>query len=105
MANAALLSTLVLYMTIIIAVIVAGGTIVGSIAFWRTQSGAAKTFSLLLQRASALQMLAIFLIILAACALRILDLINSEAVATLLSGIAGYVLGGTGRTKQGEEEK
>lgn len=105
MANAALLSTLVLYLTIIIAVIVTGGTIVGSIAFWRTQQGAAKTFSLLLQRASALQMLAVILIILAACALRTLDLINSEAVVTLLSGIAGYVLGGSARTKQGEEEK
>ena len=105
MTNGAVLSTLALYLTIIIAIIVAGGTVVGSIAFWRTQQGAAKTFSLLLQRANALQMLAVLLIILAAFALRILELINAEGVVSLLSGIAGYVLGGTGRTKQGEEEK
>lgn len=80
-----------------------GATIVGSIAFWRTEKGGARTFSLLLQRANALQMLTVMLIVVAACALRILDSINSEAVVSLLSGVAGFVLGGTSRVKQGEE--
>lgn len=77
------------YLLYIVVTIVSGATIVGAIAFWRTQKGAAKTFSLLLQRASALQMLAVILIILAATALRILDLINPEAVVSILSGVAG----------------
>ena len=92
-------------LTCIVVAIVVGATVVGSIAFWRTETGGAKTFSLLLQRASALQMLAVILIILTAATLRILNLIESGAVVSLLSGIAGFVVGGTGRTKQGEEEK
>jgi hypothetical protein len=103
MKNAELLIQLSLYVTIIIAVLAAGATIVGSIVFWRTQQGAADAFSLLLRRANALQMLTVILIILAAFALRILDLIGPEAVVTLFSGIAGYVLGGTGRAKQGQK--
>ena len=100
-----ILPTLAEYLTWIIIAIVAGATIVGSIAFFRTEKGAAKTFSLLLQRASALQMLAVILIILTAATLRILNLIESGAVVSILSGIAGYVLGGTTKARQGDEER
>jgi len=87
-----------------VGIVVLGATVVGSIAFWKTQGGAAVTFSLLLRRASALQMLAVVLIILSAVALRILDLIQPEAIVSILSGIAGYVLAGVSRVNQGAEE-
>jgi hypothetical protein len=102
---ASTLTVLAKYFTWIVVAIVVGTTIVGGIAFGRTETGAAKTFSLLLQRASALQMLAVILIILTAATLRILNLIGSDSIVSILSGIARYVLGGTSRTKQGDEEK
>jgi hypothetical protein len=59
---------------------------------------------MLIQRANVIQMLAVVLIILAACGLRIMDKINAEAVVSILSGVAGYVLGGSSRNQQGKEE-
>ena len=73
--NADLVKTLAMWLTLIVLIVVAGLTIMGSIAFWNTETGGAKTFSLLLQRAAALQMLTILVIVLAATALRVLDLI------------------------------
>jgi hypothetical protein len=93
------LITLALYATIMVAVIVLGTTIVGGIAFWRSKQGQARTFSLLLQRANALQMLAVILIIVAAVVLRMANAINSEAIVSILSGVAGYVLGGVTKSK------
>src|SRR5262249_49817367 len=101
--NPALLSTLALYATITVGMITLCTAIVGSIAFWRPQRGAAKTFGLLLERAKVFQMLAVFLIIVAACALRLADSISSEGVISLLSGVAGYVLGGTACRKEKRE--
>ncbi len=45
-------------------------------------------------------MLAVVMIIMAAVGLRLLDKITPEAVVSMLSGIAGYVLGGVSRTSQ-----
>lgn len=104
-SNFELLSNLAFYFTIIAVALSACGTIVGSIAFWRAGAGQAKTFSLLLQRSQALQMATVILIILGACALRIVELISSEAIVSILSGIAGYVLGGRSLFPAKEEEK
>ena len=98
-ANQTILIALAMYLTIIIGIIVLGGTIIGSIAFFKTRGGAARTFSLLMQRASALQMLAVVMIILSSVALRILELIEAQAIVSILSGIAGYVLAGVSRVK------
>ena len=100
-----IVSTLALYATIVVVTITLCTTLVGGIAFWRTHSGAAKTFSLLLRRANALQMLAVILIIVAAVALRMTNGISAEAVVSLLSGIAGYVLGGIAKPKDQEEDE
>jgi hypothetical protein len=101
-----ILPTVALYFTFVVGMIVTGATIVGGIAFWRTEKDSGKTFSLLIQRfgANFIQMLAVVLIILAACALRIMDKVSAEAVVSILSGVAGYVLGGSTRTRQGVEE-
>jgi hypothetical protein len=93
------LPTLALYATLIVLIVTSGVAFVGYIAFRKTETGGAKTFSLLLERSNALQMLTVILIVLAACMLRLIDMINSEAVITLLSGVAGYVLGGARREK------
>ena len=100
-----ILTTLALYATIMVVAITLCTTIVGGIAFWKTQVGAARTFSLLLERANALQMLAVILIIVAAVALRLQDAINPEAVVSILSGVAGYVLGGVAVSKHKWDEK
>ena len=96
--------TIVFYVAIVTCVMVVGATIIGGIAFWKSDKGAARTFSILVQRANVVQMLAVVLIILAACGLRIMDKINAEAVVSILSGVAGYVLGGSSRSQQGKEE-
>jgi len=89
----AVVSALGFYFAIAVGLVVLGGTIVGSIAFWRAAEGQARTFSMLLQRANALQILTAILIVIAACALIITGDIQEEAVVSILSGVAGYVLG------------
>jgi hypothetical protein len=73
--------------------------LVGAIAFYKGKD-TAQEFTLLVQRANITQMVAIVLIILAAAGLRILDKISAEAVVSILSGVAGYVLGAVARTWQ-----
>jgi len=58
----------------------------------------------LVQRANALQMATVVLIILGACSLRNINSISAEAVVSVLSGVAGYVLGGTSRSPGKPEE-
>jgi hypothetical protein len=98
--DATALPNLALYGTIVGALVVIGLTVMGSIAFWKTEKDPAASFSLLIQRANITQMLAVVMIIMAAVGLRLLDKINAEAVVSLLSGIAGYVLGGVNRGQQ-----
>jgi hypothetical protein len=80
------------YATVLIAVFLVALTVIASIAFWK---GEAKTFTTVVLNSYPLQMLTICLIIFAATALRMLELIQTEAIVSILSGIAGYVLGGT----------
>lgn len=94
-ANEAMIATLALYLTIAVGIIMLGATIVGSIAFWRAAKGQAKTFSMMFQRANVLQVLTAILVVLVACLLRMLNEITAEAVVGILSGVAGYVLGGS----------
>ncbi len=99
------LTALAFYATIMVIAVVLCTAIVGGIAFWRAEQGQAKTFSLLLQRANALQMLAVILIIVSAVVLRIGNGISAEAVVSILSSVAGYVLGGvTSRTPEPKTE-
>ena len=72
--------------------------IVGGIAFKRAERGAAKTFSLLFERAQALKMSAVILIVLSSVVLGLLHVIDSNGIVGILSGIAGYVLGGLERS-------
>jgi multisubunit Na+/H+ antiporter MnhG subunit len=68
-------------------------SILGAIAFFKTQNGAAKSFSLLIHRSNALQLLTVLIIIITAFVLTVLDKIDSQAIVSILSSIAAYVLG------------
>ncbi len=105
-ADFELVTRLGIYLTIIVVAVCVSGTIIWSIAFWRGGTGQANTLGLLLQRSQALQMATVILIILGACVLRIINSISSEAVVSILSGVAGYVLGGKTLVpdKKNEEE-
>jgi hypothetical protein len=91
-----LIPKLALYVSIVSAIAVIGIAVTGAIAAWK---GTGESFGTILQRANIVQMLTIVTIIIAACTLRVVDKIDSEAVVSILSGIAGYVLGGTGRSQ------
>ena len=95
------LADVALYATICLVVICTGLTIVGGIAFYRASAGQDKTFSLLIQRAGALQLVTVLTIVVGACLLTVLGKISSEGIVSILSGIAGYVLGGLSRSGQG----
>lgn len=87
---------------VVTGIIMVGGTIIGSVAFWRAGSGTAKTFSLLIQRGNLLKLLTVLCIVIAATMLAILGKIPSEGITAILSGIAGYVLGGIGKSSSGK---
>jgi len=74
-------------------------TIVISIVFWRTKDNAATSFVSLAQNANILQLATVLVILAAVYCLRTLDDISAEAATTVLSGIAGYVLGGIAGSK------
>lgn len=93
------------YSTICVVVIAVCVTIVFAIAFYRSSPGQAKIFSDLMQRAGALQLVTVFSIIVGACFLTIIGRITSEGIVSILSGVAGYVLGGLQKTQQGRADE
>ncbi len=99
------LAQVALYGTICVVTIVSGLTIVGAIAFYQAGAGQAKTFTLLIQRAGALQLITVLTIVIGACLLTVLGKINSEGIVSILSGIAGYVLGGLSKSEPEKPEK
>lgn len=93
------------YATACVGLVVGGITIIGGIAFYRAQQGTARTFSLLIQRADATRLIAVMAIVVAAFVLAMLDKINATGVVSILSGIAGYVLGGANATSGRDGDK
>ena len=87
-----------------VGIVTFGVTILGGIAFWRTQSGGAKTFSLLVQRADATRLVTVLVIVAAAFVLALIGRVEAGAVVSILSGIAGYVLGGANAARANQEK-
>lgn len=83
-----------------IGIVTAGFTILGSVAFWRTRSGGARSFTLLLQRGNALRLLTVITIVIAVALLALIGILDGSAAAAILSSIVGYVLGGLERDKE-----
>jgi hypothetical protein len=83
-------------------------TSIAVIAFRRALVGPgnnpAVTFSHLFERAKGLQMITVILIVLAAAFLALIHIIDANGVVGILSGIAGYVLGGIQREPKKEQE-
>lgn len=75
---------------------IACGTIavVGGIAFYRSDQGAANSFSRIIKGSGILEIVTVILVAAATSNLRVLDKISSEATIGIFSGIVGYVLGG-----------
>jgi len=90
---------LTFYTLIGISVLIACSTIVQSIIVWRTTKGAPKNYSEIFDQDAALKMVTVGMIIVGACFLAVLGKIGSDAVAAILSGIVGYVLGGSRKSK------
>ncbi len=76
-------------------------TILGVVAFRR---GCADTFSLLLERSGALKVITVGWIVIATTFLGLAGVFKEAAVVAILSGTAGYVLGGVekNRNRRGE---
>lgn len=74
--------------------------IMGSIAFWKTEKGAAKSFGLMFQRGNFLRISTVVLVVVAVIFLGTIGTIQENGIVAILSGVAGYVLGGMERTKQ-----
>jgi hypothetical protein len=93
----AYLSEIALYSTIALALIVLGASTVIVFAFYRTRSGGAATLANMIERAGTLQMITVIVIVVGACILATVGRIKSEGIVSILSGIAGYVLGNASR--------
>jgi hypothetical protein len=92
------LQTVIWAFVIVFALAMVGFTIVGGLAFYRASAGQAKSFGLLFERSNFLRLATAVLIIFATVLLAALNKLSSEAVAAILSGVAGYVLGGMDRS-------
>ena len=83
---------------VIVGIMATGLTFIGIIAVWRTPKDGAWAFFRMFERMQVLQMLTVMLVIASATILAMLGVLNSNGVTGILSGVAGYVLGGLGKT-------
>src|SRR5262245_60229901 len=79
-------------------------TVVGAIAFYRGGSGQPKSFGLLFERGNFLRLLTATLVILGVVILALTDKLEKEGTVAILSGVAGYVLGGLTRQQTEKSE-
>ena len=82
---------------IYIGILAIGFSSVGVIAVWRAGKDGASEFFKMFERLQVLQLLTVMLVIASATVLALLGILNSNGVTSILSGVAGYVLGGLNR--------
>jgi hypothetical protein len=92
------------WLVVIVGMAAIAATLIGAVAFWRTTKGAAKTFSLLIQRGSIIRLAAIFAIIFSTFVLCLAGILKPDLAASIFSGIAGYVLGGASTTNSSAKD-
>ena len=83
--------------SLLVALIAGGFTLVGAVAVWRSQRNGAWAFFRMFERMQVLQLLTVMLVIASATVLALLGILESNGITGILSGVAGYVLGGLGR--------
>jgi hypothetical protein len=82
---------------ILVGILAIGFSLVGAVAVWRSGKDAAGAFFRLFEKMQVLQLLTVMLVIASATILALLGILNSNGITGILSGVAGYVLGGLNR--------
>ena len=95
---------LALYALIGTSVFAVCATVVAAIAFWRDEKSSARNFLGIAQHGGALRIITVGMIVLAATFLALANKITGEAVVAIISGVAGYVLGGFQRSRDKKQE-
>ena len=83
--------------TILVGIIALGFTLVGAVAVWHAGKTGAAAFFRMFERLQVLQLLTVMLVIASATVLALLGIVDSNGITGILSGVAGYVLGGLNR--------
>lgn len=81
-----------------VAVLAIGFSLVGAVAVWRAGKDGGRQFFRMFERLQVLQLLTVMLVIASATVLALLGILSSNGVTGILSGVAGYVLGGLNRS-------
>lgn len=82
---------------VMVAILALGFSLVGAVAAWRAGQHGALAFFRMFERMQVLQLLTVMLVIASATVLALLRIIDSNGIIGILSGVAGYVLGGLNR--------
>lgn len=85
--------------TLVVGIVATGFTLVAIIAVWRMGKGGAAAYFRMFERLQVLQLLTVMLVIASATILALLGVLNSNGITGILSGVAGYVLGGLNTAK------
>jgi hypothetical protein len=81
----------------LVGIVAFGFTLVGAVAVWRAGQHGAVAFFRMFERLQVLQLLTVMLVIASATVLALLGIVDSNGITGILSGVAGYVLGGLNR--------
>lgn len=81
----------------LVGILALGFTLVGAVAVWRAGQHGALAFFRMFERLQVLQLLTVMLVIASATVLALLGIVDSNGITGILSGVAGYVLGGLSR--------
>jgi len=82
---------------VLVGIVTIGFSTVGAIAVWREGKQGAGSFFRMFERLQVLQLLTVMLVIAAATLLGLFGILDSNGITGILSGVAGYVLGGLNR--------
>ncbi|MEO8746083.1 MAG: hypothetical protein ABI379_00250 [Rhodanobacter sp.] len=88
---------LIKFSVVVVAILASGFSLVGAIALWRAGEEGARDFFGMFERLQMLQLLTVMFVIGSVTVLGLLGVLDSNGVTGILSGVAGYVLGGLNR--------
>lgn len=86
--------------TWLIGIFVAGFSAVGVVAVWRAEKSGMVDYFRMFERVPTLQLLTVMVVIASATILALLGVLDSNGITGILSGVAGYVLGGLNKYGQ-----
>ena len=82
---------------IMVGIVTVGFSVVGAIAVWHAGKQGGGAFFRMFERLQVLQLLTVMLVIAATTLLGLFGILDSNGITGILSGVAGYVLGGLNR--------